>query len=87
MNAKKGLSIIVAEDNPRDREFLVSTMSQYDLHIARDGAEALELVHAHDIAFIVSDLQMPELNGVEIGTADLEARPPCPHRLLVAISR
>ena len=75
MKKEHSLSIIVAEDNPRDREFLASTMSEYDLHIARDGREALELVEETDIAFIVSDLQMPELNGVELGKKIWQQKP------------
>ncbi len=75
MNKERSLSIVVAEDNPRDREFLASTMSDYDLHIARDGREALELVNSTDISCIVSDLQMPELNGVELGKKIWQQKP------------
>ena len=75
MNKGHSLSIVVAEDNPRDREFLANTMSDYDLHIARDGREALELVNSTDISCIVSDLQMPELNGVELGKKIWQQKP------------
>ena len=75
MSDQQILSIVVAEDNPRDREFLASTLSEYDLHIARDGREALEIVNSTDISCIVSDLQMPELNGVELGKKIWQNKP------------
>ena len=60
------MNIIIAEDNPRDREFLCQTLSAHQLHVACDGAEALELLQQTQVDCLVSDLQMPRLNGVEL---------------------
>ena len=38
----------------------------YDVHLANSGAEALEVVRAHDIDVIVSDQRMPGMTGVKM---------------------
>lgn len=65
MNAKKH-TIIVAEDAPRDREFLINTLGNYKLKLANDGQEAIDLIHSTNTKFIISDLQMPNINGIEL---------------------
>jgi len=45
-------------------EFLSSRVSQ--LSFAKDGEEALELYTQEDIDIIVTDIQMPKLNGLEL---------------------
>jgi DNA-binding NarL/FixJ family response regulator len=60
------LNIIIAEDLPRDREFLLSSLKDYKLSVATNGEEALELIKKNDAKYIVSDLQMPRLSGIEL---------------------
>ena len=60
------LNIIIAEDSPRDREYLSSSLNEYNLSIATNGQDALDLIKQHDAQYIVSDLQMPKLNGIEL---------------------
>ncbi len=60
------LSIVIAEDSPRDREFLLSSLGEYKLSVACNGQEALELIIRQNAKYIVSDLQMPELSGIEL---------------------
>lgn len=68
-------SIIVAEDAPRDREFLAGTLTDFNLILANDGKEAMEQLKASDTQFIISDLQMPNMNGIELAHAVWAYRP------------
>jgi chemotaxis protein histidine kinase CheA/ActR/RegA family two-component response regulator len=38
----------------------------YEVHVASDGFEALEALRRHSIALIATDLEMPNLNGLEL---------------------
>jgi len=61
---------ILADDEPRARQFLERLLSEIDevsvVGTARDGAEALAVIQRHrpDVAFL--DIQMPELTGLEV---------------------
>ena len=60
------LKIIIAEDSARDREYLASVLGSFELMIVANGQEALDLLKQHPCKHIISDLQMPELNGIEL---------------------
>ncbi|MEE9421683.1 MAG: response regulator transcription factor [Gammaproteobacteria bacterium] len=68
-------TIIVAEDAPRDREFLAGALPDFKLILANDGQEAVNLLKSSDIHFVISDLQMPNMNGIELAHAVWEYRP------------
>jgi len=68
-------SIIVAEDAPRDREFLSSALKDFNLVLAKDGMEAMQHLKDSAIQFVISDLQMPNMNGIELAHAVWEFRP------------
>ena len=54
------------EDDPDTRESLVDLLDEegYDVHTARDGADALEWLQANDLPqVILLDLMMPRMNG------------------------
>lgn len=61
--------IIVIEDNARDMEYLISSLSSYSLLTSSRGDEALELFREHPDAYVISDLQLPGLNGIELATS------------------
>lgn len=58
--------VIIAEDNPRDREFLSSNLTDYSLVLSTDSNNALELALQTPIPYIITDLQMPDMNGIEL---------------------
>lgn len=68
-------SIIIAEDNPRDREFLVDHLSGVQLQQAVDGEEALMLAEHYAEPFIISDIQMPRMNGIDFARALWQKNP------------
>lgn len=56
---------LLAEDNPKDRAFLTSLLSDRVLRLAFNGEEALEIASMMTAPMVISDLQMPRLNGIE----------------------
>lgn len=67
--------IIIAEDNPRDREFLVEHLTTKILHQAVDGEEALLLAEQYAEPLVISDIQMPRMNGIEFARALWQKNP------------
>ena len=58
--------LIVADDNPRDRSFLLEVLARYAPIIATNGREALDACANEPEPWIVTDIQMPTLNGIEL---------------------
>lgn len=71
----EGLSLLVAEDNPRDREFLLAALGAHELHCFDNGREALDSALARENPLLISDLQMPGLNGIDLARALWSERP------------
>ena len=69
------LEILLAEDNPRDREFLLAALPAWRLTAAVNGDEAIALAQRIDEPLLVSDVQMPLLNGIELATRLWRAKP------------
>jgi len=66
-------NLVIAEDNPKDFEFLKQIVESWDenCHIehAPDGQVALELALSHAVPLVISDIQMPRMNGVDFAKA------------------
>ena len=64
------LDILIAEDNPKDFEFLEQLLRSWDEPVdvtrAPNGQVALELGLARTKPLVISDIQMPEMNGIEV---------------------
>jgi PAS domain S-box-containing protein len=59
--------VLVVEDNPEMREFIVGILSpEYRVETASDGAEGLERAEALRPDAIVSDIMMPRMDGDEL---------------------
>ena len=60
-------TILVVEDNHDMRKFISSILSDdYKIVEAENGQEALQLLKSKTIDFIVSDLMMPVMDGLEL---------------------
>lgn len=62
----KPYEVIIAEDNPRDREFLTSNLKNYSLILSTNSRHALELALQKPTPYVITDLQMPDMNGIEL---------------------
>lgn len=62
------VKVIVAEDSALQRSYLCSLISAlgYDAIEAEDGAMALDLVSRTNAPIVISDLQMPNLDGIAL---------------------
>ena len=60
--------ILVADDDPLTARFLNSLLSEkgYEVAVADDGEQALELVSTHHPDLILSDMVMPYLDGMDL---------------------
>ncbi|MFO7982227.1 MAG: response regulator transcription factor [Desulfuromonadales bacterium] len=71
--------IVVAEDNPKDYEFLEHLLQDMpfdvDLDRSSSGQGALESALQDDYPLVVSDIQMPGLNGIDFASELWKQRP------------
>lgn len=67
--------IIIAEDNPRDREYLIRTLENYQLELSDSAHKALEIANQVEDPFVISDLQMPGMNGIELAKLLWQTKP------------
>lgn len=58
--------VLVADDEPDMRRYLVMQLENVDVIEARDGAEALALAKQHMPVLALIDHMMPEMDGVEV---------------------
>lgn len=60
--------ILLVDDRPENLFSLEAAIEQEDREIfkAESGNEALKLIRLHEFALILSDVQMPEMNGFEM---------------------
>lgn len=61
-------TIVVADDETHIRLVVAEKLraAGYTVYEARDGEEALDLIHQHKPDAIVTDLQMPYMSGLEL---------------------
>jgi two-component system response regulator FlrC len=64
----KTLPILIVEDDTTLREALADTLtlSRYPVLTANDGAEALQLLNTQPAALVVTDVQMPNMTGLQL---------------------
>jgi DNA-binding response OmpR family regulator len=60
--------ILIADDNPQGTELLEAYLcdEDYDLKIAADGEQTLQLVHSWQPDLILLDIMMPRMSGFEV---------------------
>ena len=68
-------TVVIVEDNPRDREYLAELLPDIPLQFATNGKEGLSLSLPDEEPFVISDIQMPELNGMEFARELWAQRP------------
>jgi DNA-binding response OmpR family regulator len=76
---------VVAEDDPGVREFITRVLSRehFTVFSAGNGREAADFIAAHRCDLLVTDLAMPERDGIETIAA---VRRQYPHLKILAIS-
>jgi CheY-like chemotaxis protein/anti-sigma regulatory factor (Ser/Thr protein kinase) len=81
------LDILVVDDSAMDRRVaggLLERQHGWTVHFAHDGREALDFLAKQRADLILTDLQMPELNGLELVEAVKRDHPLIPVVLMTA---
>ena len=64
----KQVSILIVDDNPAMTQTLVDILGAtgYCVHSAYSGREALKVIAEHPIDMVLTDVRMPDMDGVEL---------------------
>ncbi|TAK84587.1 MAG: response regulator [Betaproteobacteria bacterium] len=67
MSAPKAVCVLVVDDNEDMRSFMKIVLERagYETELAADGQRALELQRRHPADVLVTDIFMPEADGLE----------------------
>jgi two-component system chemotaxis response regulator CheY len=61
--------ILIAEDSPTMRSLIVSTIAalgDYEVVEAANGFEALRILPREKVDLVITDINMPDINGLEL---------------------
>lgn len=61
--------VLIVEDSGATRELLraaVETLSEVEVHTAVSGFDALKVLPRHRFELIITDINMPDINGLEL---------------------
>lgn len=62
-------TILLADDSSVIRVMLKTTLVDYDIIEAEDGAEALDKARSNSVDLFILDVNMPELDGIRLTEA------------------
>ena len=76
---QSGITILIADDEPNIRRVFEAmfTKEGYAVLTAENGKRALDLASANRVDVLVTDLIMPDMNGVELLQRVKERHPEC----------
>jgi len=68
MGKPKPVRVLVVDDNPDMRSFLKIVLERagFEAQVAMDGQRALELQREHPADVLITDIFMPERDGIEL---------------------
>ncbi len=70
-------TVLVVDDEQVIRSFLSEVLGEeFDVTLASDGDEAIELIRHNDFDFVITDLKMPRVPGEEVVKFARERTPP-----------
>ena len=64
-NMNRG-NILIAEDDDVSRENLSELLCTYDVHAVSDGIQALKAFHEQKFDLVITDLRMPNMDGMHL---------------------
>ena len=80
--------ILIVEDEESVRDFVsrVLTMHGHSVLIAKDGAEAVDLMDSHHFDLLLSDIAMPMMDGISLALKVRASRPHVPILLMTGFA-
>ncbi len=78
--------ILIVDDNPMDRVVAAAALDSEGTELlqAGNGFEALEMIQEHRPSLVLTDLDMPEMDGLELVQRIRESNPELPIILMTA---
>jgi len=78
----KTISILVVDDNPAMADSLADILDAkgFAVHVADSGIKALEILRKQPVDILLTDVKMPEMNGLELYR---ETRKPYPKLITI----
>ncbi len=78
--------ILIADDEPNLRRVLGAQLSRdgHEVHLVEDGRQALDCLRDNHIDLLITDLRMPQLDGMEVLRKALELEPSLPVVMITA---
>lgn len=74
--------VLIADDEKIEREgikFLLSMEEgEYEIQEASNGKQALNIIHSQKIDFLLTDIKMPPMDGLELAARVSEENPEIP---------
>ncbi len=65
LTAQKDFSVLIVEDNKELNQLIADHFKEhYTIYRAENGLQALQLIREHEIDLIISDVMMPEMDGL-----------------------
>ncbi|WP_187264359.1 hybrid sensor histidine kinase/response regulator [Pontibacter beigongshangensis] len=83
----KGRRVLVVDDNETNRLILETQLRQWGMvpFIASSAAEGSEMLAANDCSLVITDMEMPEVNGIGFAQDIKKAYPQLPVMLLSSV--
>lgn len=77
LNLLKKFRILIVEDDPIALEMISFGLKEHfgKLYVAKDGLEGFEIFKKHNVDMILTDIHMPNLNGLEMIKLILQIKP------------
>lgn len=67
VSQEKNTTILIADDNPEIRRLVINLLSaEYNFVEAENGKQALSIIKDQDIDLVISDVIMPEMDGLTL---------------------
>lgn len=68
MNQEKKYTLLYADDEQAVRENYLLILNNYfkEVHVAKDGKEALDIYYENKPDVVILDIEMPQINGLEV---------------------
>ncbi len=87
VSTSESRTVLIVDDDSEFRLSLGKIMQRagYDVSIANDGAQAIEMVGEHDYALILTDVHMPGMSGLAL-LKKIKAASPGSQVIIITVS-
>jgi DNA-binding NarL/FixJ family response regulator len=87
-NAEEWASVLVVDDSPMFTfmvKDLIKVSCRYSVHTVKTGSEAIEFLDRQSVSIVLTDLNMPEMTGIELMQAIKAKHPAVPVVIMTSV--